>query len=220
MECTNRQRNARSCKRRKSFSAAARGGRTDKIRFSLISIVARETRRHFNAWEAQFSSATPTLWTIQPACQNRTDGQLWSVGRSVSLFGTMAPIEPDLHNSNVRPLSIFARYLILASGLSGLISYDVLRRAFRSLPPSQDTRHRQSNHEKHVQLFAILALLSLAVTWYHMLQYVALSYRAWAYEMDEPLPATPCGENGYFAFGTLRLALGRWLKDTSLFRDV
>lgn len=132
----------------------------------------------------------------------------------------MAPIEPDLHNSNVRPLSIFAGYLILASGLSGLISYDVLRRAFRSLPPSQDTRHRQSSHEKHVQLFAILALLSLAVTWYHMLQYVALSYRAWAYEMDEPLPSTLCGENGYFAFGTLRLALGRWLKDTSLFRDV
>lgn len=131
----------------------------------------------------------------------------------------MAPIEPNIHNSNLRPLSMFGGYLVLASGLSGLISYDVLYKAFRSLPPSQDTRHRQSNREKHMQIFAILAVLSLAMTWYHMLQYFALSYRVWAHEMDEPLPLTLWGENGYFAFGTLRLALGRWLKDTSLFED-
>jgi hypothetical protein len=37
--------------------------------------------------------------------------------------------------------------------------------------------------------------------------------------MGEPVPPTLWGENGYIAFGTLRLALGRWLKDTSLFRD-
>ena len=131
----------------------------------------------------------------------------------------MAPIEPDLYNSNLRPLSVFGGYLILASALTGLVSYDVLYKAFRALPPSQDTRHRQSNREKHMQLFALLAVISLATTWYYMLQYFALSYRVWAYEMGEILPSTLWGENGYLEFGTLRLSLGRWLLDTSLFRD-
>ena len=131
----------------------------------------------------------------------------------------MAPIEPDLYNSNSRPLSLLGGYLVLASALTGLISYDVFYKAFRALPPSQDTRHRQSNREKHLQLFALLALISLATACYHVLHYFALSYRVWAYEMGEMLPPTVWGEDGYIAFGTLGLSLGRWLHDTSVFRD-
>ena len=37
--------------------------------------------------------------------------------------------------------------------------------------------------------------------------------------MGEVIHPTMWSDNGYIAFGALRLALGRWLKDTSLFRD-
>jgi hypothetical protein len=37
--------------------------------------------------------------------------------------------------------------------------------------------------------------------------------------MGEVIRPTMWSYNGYIAFGALRLALGRWLKDTSLFRD-
>jgi len=52
-----------------------------------------------------------------------------------------------------------------------------------------------------------------------MLQYFAVSYAVWAYEMGEVIRPTMWSDNGYIAFGALRQALGRWLKDISLFRD-
>src|SRR2546421_12682061 len=69
-----------------------------------------------------------------------------------------------------------------------------------------------------MQLFVVLALISLATTWYHMLQYCAVSYSAWAHEMGEVIHPTMWSDNGYIAFGVLRPALGRWLEET-LFRD-
>lgn len=107
--------------------------------------------------------------------------------------------------------------MALACAPTGLISYDVLYKAFRALPPSQDTRHRKSNRERHMWLFATLAFISLATTWYHTLQYFVLSYRA--YEVGEPLPPRLWGENGFVAFGSLRLSLGRWLENKPLFGD-
>lgn len=131
----------------------------------------------------------------------------------------MAPTEADLYNSNVLPVSIFGGYLVVCSALTVLVSYDVLYKASQALPPSQDTRHRQPNREKHMRLFAMLTLVSLATTWYHKLQYLNLSYRVWAYEVGQPVPTALWGENRHIAFGTFRLALGRWIQDTSLFRD-
>ena len=132
----------------------------------------------------------------------------------------MAPIEPDLYNSNLLPLSIFGGYFFLAVSLTGLISYDVLYKAYRALPPSADTRHRKPSREKHVQLFVVLAVVGLAITWFHMLSFFALSYRTWAYEMGEDIPLALWGEKVYLSSYTdVRLALGRWLKDTSLFKD-
>jgi hypothetical protein len=187
--------------------------RTDKIRFGWSRRVGDviETRGTTNLRPL---AITP-FWTTPLSLSQCSRRSIFQSSR----FTIMAPIEPDLYNSNLRPLSIFGGYLILASALTVLISYSVLYKASRALPPSQDTRQRQSNREKHVQFFAILALISLVTTWYHMLQYFGLSYRVWAHEMGEPVPPTLWGENGYIAFGTLRLALGRWLKDTSLFRD-
>ena len=173
-----------------------------------------ETRLNHEVAIALLSSRLRVVTTQSQCCHDAVDSQFQS-----SRLTSMAPIEPDLYNSNLRPLSIFGGYLVLASSLTGLISYDILYKAFRALPPSQDTRHRQSNREKHLQLFVLLASISLAITWYRMLQYFALSYRVWAHEMGEILPPTLWDENGYIAFGTLRISLGRWLKDTSLFRD-
>ena len=131
----------------------------------------------------------------------------------------MAPIEPDLSNSNIRPLAIFGGYLGVCVALTGLISYSVLWKAYRSLPPSQDTRHRKPSREKHVYLFVGLAIASLAATWFYMFKFFVLSYRVWAYEMGEELPLQLWGENGVFEDGQLKLALGRWLHDTTLFND-
>lgn len=134
----------------------------------------------------------------------------------------MAPIEPDLSNSNLRPLSIFSGYLILATTLIVFIAYRVLYRAYTTLPPSQATRLRTSNRNKHVQIFGALAIVSLALTWHHMLSFFALSYRVWAHQIGEPVPMGLWGEGGIFTSEEERgvgFALGRWLSDTSLMRD-
>ena len=131
----------------------------------------------------------------------------------------MAPIEPDLSNSNLRPLAIFASYLVAASGLTTFITRNVIYRSYKGLPPSQATRLRESKRRKHVYVFLGLAGASLATTWWHMLGFFSLSYRSWAHEMGQPLPERFWGENGAFGEGKTGLTLGRWLSDTELFRD-
>jgi hypothetical protein len=129
----------------------------------------------------------------------------------------MAPTEPDLSNSNLKPLAIFAGYILNALGLTAFLSYLVLYRSYRALRPSQATRFRASSQKKHVQIFIVLAFVSLGVTWYYMLSFFWLSYQAWAHQMGEPVP-----KNIWAAYGDGQgqgLALGRWLKDTQLFRD-
>ena len=131
----------------------------------------------------------------------------------------MAPIEPDVSNSNFWPLSLFGSYLGLASGLVVFLVYGVLWREYRSLPPSQATRLRSGNRRRHVWLFAFLALMSIGPTTYYIVSYLALSYRVWANEVGEEIPQSLYGERGIFRDGTLALALGRWLHDTTLIQD-
>lgn len=130
----------------------------------------------------------------------------------------MAPIEPDLSNYNIKPIAIFTGYLLNALGLTAFLSYFVLYGAFKALPPSQATRFRASSRKKYVRIFASLGLLSLGVTWYYMFSFFWLSYRVWALQMGELVPEHFWGDEGLLK-GTGGLALGRWLKDTELFRD-
>ena len=132
----------------------------------------------------------------------------------------MAPIEPDLSNSNFQPLTIFSSYFALATGLTLFISRNVLYGAFKSLPPSQATRIRASNRQKHIILFSGLAVASLGVTWWHLFGFFSLSYRNWAHVMDQDVPERIYGERGIWGDGATGLALGRWLTDTELFRDI
>ncbi|KAI9874506.1 MAG: hypothetical protein M1830_009676 [Pleopsidium flavum] len=133
----------------------------------------------------------------------------------------MAPIEPDTSNCNLRPLLLLSGYLFTATALTTLIIRNVLYRAHRSLPPSQTTRHRQSNRRKHVQIFASLSVLSLAITSYYLYSSLSLSYRVWAHERGEALPCGLWRRGGVFGSGDegVALELGRWMNDTTLVWD-
>ena len=126
----------------------------------------------------------------------------------------MAPIEPEVANSNTIPLLRFAGYFVTAIALTGFLGTNVYG-AYSSLPPSQQTRLRSSSRRKHVWIFVALTVVSLAVKWYHLLSYCALSYRSWADEMDVPFSVTLFGEGGLFDKNGHGLMLGRWLQDMS-----
>jgi hypothetical protein len=131
----------------------------------------------------------------------------------------MAPIELVLLSSDLKATALFIGYLSSAIGLTVFINYSILYGAYRALPPSQATRKATSYRHRYAQLFAALAAASLAVTWYHMVNYLVLSYRVWAHYMDEPLPTGLWTHRGILGEQPTRLALGRWLKDTALFED-
>jgi len=122
----------------------------------------------------------------------------------------MAPLDPAFTNSNLAPTSLFLAYLAASIGLTTLVCRAKVFTAFRNLPPSQDTRFRQSNRQKHVRLFAWLASISLATAWYQLARILILSYHAWAHNMNEALPTWPYSLDSYN-----RLMLGRWLADTA-----
>ena len=132
----------------------------------------------------------------------------------------MAPIEPDLYNANFRPISLFSGYIVLASSLTYLITRRVLYRAYTSIPPSQATRHRQHDRQRHVRIFAGLTVLSLGVACYQLFSLLSLSYKVWAHERGEALPIGLWGRGGLFGGDEGQgLALGRWFHDTDLLRE-
>jgi len=134
---------------------------------------------------------------------------------------TMAPIELDTSISNFQPLFLLGSYLFATGTLTTLILRNVIYRAYRALPPSQTTRHRQSKRWKHVQIFAALSMLSLAMTTHYVYSSFSLSYRVWALERGEMLPNGLWGPGGVVGGGdeTVGLELGRWFKDTSVHLD-
>ena len=134
---------------------------------------------------------------------------------------TMAPVELDAFNSNVRPLFLLGGYFFVVGALTSLIIRNVFYRADRSLPPSQTTRHRQAKRRKHVQTFTALSVISVAMTSYYYYDSLSLSYRVWARERGEMLPSGLFGPGGILGGGeeNVGLELGRWLKDTSFALD-
>ncbi|KAL9116230.1 MAG: hypothetical protein Q9227_000601 [Pyrenula ochraceoflavens] len=130
----------------------------------------------------------------------------------------MAPVEPEVANSNTVPLIRLSVYVSTALTLTGWLCYNTYG-AYRSLPPSQQTRLRSSSRRKHVAIFTILTAGSLVQKWYHMLSYLVLSYRAWADEMDIPFSETLYGDRGLFSKNGHSLMLGRWLQDISPWDD-
>ena len=104
----------------------------------------------------------------------------------------MAPIEPDLYNSNLRPLSHFAGYLILASSLIGLISYDVLLHGFPGSPSI--SRYAPSTKVEPREAHPIVCSLDFNKPGDNLVPYVSILWlcptTCGLYEMGEPLHHT------------------------------
>lgn len=127
----------------------------------------------------------------------------------------MAPIEPDFSNASLQATAGLAGYALTSVALTTLICYDVLYKSYKALPPSQDTRSRQSNREKHVRAHTLLAIAALATSCYHTLDYAFLSYRVWAQEMGHEVPVL---RTLGWDIGS-QYHIGRWWKDTNLLQD-
>jgi len=106
-------------------------------------------------------------------------------------------------SSNLRPLAIFTSYMALCLSLTTLIL-----RTLHSQSKALFATSSKSASSSSVRLicFAFLAVLSLATTWYYMLRFFEFSYRAWA-------------STHSVAFDANQPQLGRWLRDTKLFKE-
>jgi hypothetical protein len=133
-----------------------------------------------------------------------------------SSSNNMAPIEHDLTNSNIRPYLAFTGYLTFTSYLLYLVGHRVFYRAYKALPPSQATRHREGARKNQIDVFAGLAVLSLGVTVYYGYRFLLLSYQIWAFERGEIIPTGLWTEEGIFGSRAPKLLLGRWFHDTDL----
>ncbi|KAF2841814.1 hypothetical protein M501DRAFT_1013202 [Patellaria atrata CBS 101060] len=114
--------------------------------------------------------------------------------------------------SNVKPITIFSSYMLLAITLTSFI----IRRLIQSSP----TSIRPKNDTFKIILFSILAIISLGTTWFYMLEFFKYSYRLWAERRDIKLPES--FQAGLLSIGSNdkhSLRLGSWLKDSKLFKE-
>ena len=120
----------------------------------------------------------------------------------------MAPIDPELYNSNLVPA------LVAGAGLSSLVIIlsvvgRLIYRSRAALPPSQGTRDREHSRDKHVIIFSVLSAISLSVSLFWRRETLNLSYQTWASERGEHVPEDPLRD-----FLTLKdVQLGRWFGD-------
>lgn len=119
--------------------------------------------------------------------------------------------------ADLRPSSLPTAIVVSHLSAVGFISFVAGRSIYRSyvaLRPSSATRHREPLRKGHVQLFSILAFVSLALTGYYASRFGSLSYRVWATERGVELP------NGYVItfqelFDSCRSVPSRNFQDTS-----
>jgi hypothetical protein len=139
----------------------------------------------------------------------------------------MPPVEPEYLNDNSRPLAILA----LHSGSIALLFAAITRFIYRArnTPPSIRTRENNPKHKRVVSTFALLTILSLALTAYHALSWRYASYQNWAQERAVAVPnalwegwyAQPSHE-GLLGqkLGMKGWQLGRWSQDTDLVAEI
>ncbi|TVY60824.1 hypothetical protein LSUE1_G006397, partial [Lachnellula suecica] len=131
----------------------------------------------------------------------------------------MAPIE--LHSSpSLLPLATSGAHLFLVGYLS-VVAARTIYRSYVALPPSSATRNREPLRKGHVKTFALLALISLAVSGFFAVRLSGLSYRVWAAQRGVALPQSVFGDNGALRGGEHpgRLHLARWLNDVPFYQD-
>jgi hypothetical protein len=121
-----------------------------------------------------------------------------------------------MDESSLRPVAIFISYLSVA----GLLTVSILRSLFRRWSMTRQSnilKHGLSSRLTGVQLFSALAALSLATTWYYMFAFLGRSYRKWAADHGIPRAHDSLGHLGLSYIRELEV--GRWLKDSALFKE-
>ncbi|KAF2756816.1 hypothetical protein EJ05DRAFT_501369 [Pseudovirgaria hyperparasitica] len=131
----------------------------------------------------------------------------------------MAPVEPDVNNSNAIPIITLTSQALSIGALLVYI-FAKLRVASKALPPSQDTRSRIPQRRRDITILAGLALLSFLIVSHFALSSRTISYQEWAQKSKEPIPNSLWsgwygGTNGI----TGGLQLGRWFQDVNILSD-
>ena len=100
-------------------------------------------------------------------------------------FGNDKPRLADSHS--YVPAGIVATH-IFAVGYVSVVALRTIYRSYIALPPSSATRFREPLRQGYVQVFSLLALVSLTVATYFGVRFGSLSYRVWATERGVELP--------------------------------
>lgn len=130
----------------------------------------------------------------------------------------MAPVEPELTNSNTVPIALFSSQVLVVAGLTTAALYTI-RRAWRTLPPSHNTRLQQVWRRRAVFVFGFLAAASLAVQTAFSVAWRVLSYQEWAHQGNYETPNSIW--TGWYGTGEegVGVQLGNWMKDVDLVRE-
>jgi hypothetical protein len=126
----------------------------------------------------------------------------------------MAPVDPDILNSNLKPLAVLGVQAgSIAILLSALARFYVV--AHRALPPSKHTRSRHSIERTKLPVFLALGTVSTCVALFSRANWLVASFLDWIYMRDYPNDVT----NSFFAYGQLvdgKLPLGLWWQDSNV----
>jgi hypothetical protein len=115
----------------------------------------------------------------------------------------------DLDSNDLRAIAIFGGYLSTCGFLTGIIVKDLV---------TEHGKLKRRVSSTPIIVFAGCAAVSLGVTWYYMLSFFSLSYRAWALQHGISPPTQPHHVKELRPW-IQAIHLGAWLKDVQLFRD-
>ena len=111
----------------------------------------------------------------------------------------------QVNEANVAGSVVFLSYILAALLLTGFVVYDLMRKYLLS-----------SNHARHfqvqVQIFSTLSVLSFSVLSYHMINFLLVSYKAWAVSRNDFTVEINSLED-------VLTEIWAWLKDSTLFQD-
>jgi len=133
----------------------------------------------------------------------------------------MAPVEPDLFNSNIWPLLVYYTLTFTVAGLLGKV-LTTISNAHRTLPPSQHTRGSHTRHRRGIVTFGLFAALSFGVATYFAVMTRVADYQHWAHENNSWFPNSLWStglRRGWYANEDNVARLGEWWKDSNLARE-
>ena len=127
----------------------------------------------------------------------------------------MSPHEPSPSSYNLSGAVIFTAYVTSALFLTAFIAYDLTKSYWALTPSYLAKRVGRSSINTHVCTIFSLATLSFSVLSYHMLNFLFLSYTAWAQDRGIPLPLSSLGRRGLVG----EIHIWQWLTNSTLFLD-